>query len=294
MKQKTIFPKGEGGLSLKMKLLCCLFFLFPGGLRSLYPQEVFRTDFESQRSGSAYRLSNWENDGFKASWEDGLDTRSFIDSTQAVSGKKSLRITYPKDSVGPSGNGAQVSIVLPEQSDYYLSYWLRFSDNFSFQLGGKLPGLAAGELCSGGQVCDGTNGFTARFMWRRGGRIVLYLYHMDKKGQWGDDVPLVYPSGEDVSFERGKWYQITERVKANSADTAHDGEVDTWVNGIHVLLLKGIRFTSNGEGVNRFYFSTFHGGSTAEWAPAETCFLNVDDILISSDEKYFKMTPSSR
>ncbi len=277
-----------------MKLICCLLFLFLGDYYCLYPQEVFKTDFESQRPGSAYRLADWETDGFKALWEDGFDTRSLIDSSLSVSGKNSLRITYPKDSVGPSGNGAQVSIILPEQNEYYLSYRLRFSDNFSFQLGGKLPGLAAGDLCSGGQECDGTNGFTARFMWRRGGKIVLYLYHMDKKGKWGDDIPLVYPSGEDVAFERGKWYQITERVKINSKDTAFDGEVEAWVNGIQVLLHKGIRFTSNGEGVDRFYFSTFHGGSTAEWAPAETCFLNVDDILISPDEKYFKMIPSSR
>jgi len=277
-----------------MKLICCLLFLIFGELRCLYPQEVFKTDFESQRPGSAYPLANWETDGFKALWEDGFDTRSLIDSSLSVSGKNSLRITYPKDSVGPSGNGAQVSIILPEQNEYYLSYRLRFSDNFSFQLGGKLPGLAAGDLCSGGEVCDGTNGFTARFMWRRGGRIVLYLYHMDKKDKWGDDIPLVYPSGEDVAFQRGIWYQITERVKINSKDTSHDGEVEAWVNGSPVLFRKGLRFTSNGEGVDRFYFSTFHGGSTAEWAPAETCFLNVDDILISPDKKYFKMTPSSR
>jgi hypothetical protein len=277
-----------------MKNVLFLLIFFFGFSLGSYAQNVLGNDFEAAIPGSPYLLMNWVKDGFVATWDDGLDTRSLIDSTQSVSGKNSLRITYPKDSVGPSGNGAQVSIILPEQKEYYLSYRLRFSDNFSFQLGGKLPGLAAGDLCSGGQVCDGTNGFTARFMWRRGGKIVLYLYHMDKQGKWGDDDPLVYPSGEDVVFERGKWYQISERVRINSGDTTHDGEVEAWVNGIQVLLRKGIRFTSNGEGVDRFYFSTFHGGSTAEWAPEETCFLNIDDILISSDEKYFKMIPSSR
>jgi hypothetical protein len=260
----------------------------------IHAQDLLKNRFENGTPGSAYGLKSWEKDGFKATWEDGFDTRSLIDSGQAVSGKNSLRITYPRDSVGPSGNGAQMNIILPEKNEYYLSYWLRFSDHFSFQLGGKLPGLAGGDLCSGGQVCDGTNGFTARFMWRRGGKIVLYLYHMDKQGKWGDDDPLVYPSGEDVVFERGKWYRITERVKINSGSSVHDGEVEAWVNGIPVLLRKGIRFTSNGEGVDRFYFSTFHGGSSPEWAPSETCFLNIDDILISPDEKYFKITPPSR
>ncbi len=270
---------------LFLVLICILVF------DEIHSQNIFRNDFEAATPGLPYLLMNWEKDGFIATWEDGLDTRSFIDSTRAVSGENSLRITYPKDSVGPSGSGAQVNIILPDRDEYYLSYWLRFSDNFSFQLGGKLPGLAAGDLCSGGQVCDGTNGFTARFMWRRGGKIVLYLYHIDKKGMWGDDIPLVYPTGEDVTFRRGEWYQITERVRINSTNTTRDGEVEVWINGIRVLLHKGIRFTSNGEGVNRFYFSTFHGGNTPEWGPEETCHLNVDDILISEDKNYFRLTP---
>lgn len=271
-----------------MKNFLIQFLFFIAGSPCTFAQNVLKNDFESAIQGSPYLLQNWGKDGFAASWEDGFDTRSMIDQTHAVSGKNSLRITFPKDSVGPSGNGAQASIILPEKNEYYLSYWLRFSDNFSFQLGGKLPGLAAGGLCSGGQVCDGTNGFTARFMWRRGGKIVLYLYHMDKKGPWGDDIPLVYPSGEDVAFEQGKWYRITERVRINSANTNPDGEVEVWVNGIQVLLHKGIRFTSNGEGVNRFYFSTFHGGNTPEWGPEETCHLNVDDIFISADKNILK------
>jgi hypothetical protein len=135
-----------------------------------------------------------------------------VDDAFSVSGKKSLRITYPKDCSGPGENGVQVPIVLPARDQYYMSYWLRFSDNFSFRLGGKLPGLAAGAICSGGEVCDGTNGFTARFMWEAGGKVILYLYHMDKPGKWGDGTNLIYPSGDSVVFQRGKWYQIMERV----------------------------------------------------------------------------------
>ena len=166
----------------KILLLFIALFVYSSHSHS---QDLLKNDFEAAIPGSPYLLINWEQDGFIATWEDGIDTRSLIDSTQSVSGRNSLRISYPKDSVGPSGNGAQVNIILPERDEYYLSYRLRFSDNFSFQLGGKLPGLAAGDLCSGGQICDGTNGFTARFMWRGGGKIVLYLYHMDKKGKVG-------------------------------------------------------------------------------------------------------------
>jgi len=256
----------------------------------LKAQRPFSTDFESQPKGTPYSLNIWKSDGFVTDpWDNGMKERSMVDDSFAVSGNKSLRITYTKGGVGPMETGAQVPIVLPGRDQYYLSYRLRFSDNFSFQLGGKLPGLAAGGLCSGGEGCNGTNGFTARFMWVKGGKIILYLYHMDKNDKWGDGGNLIYPSGDAVQFKRGKWYQITQRVKINSLADSHDGEVEVWVDGLPVLLRKGIRFTSNGEKVDRFYFSTFHGGNTSDWSPDQTCYIWFDDIKISENRKDFEI-----
>jgi len=258
-------------------------------------QKPISTNFESQPKGAAYSLGVWKADGFiTESWDNGMNSRSMVDDSVSVSGKKSLRITYPKGFSGPDGNGAQVSVILPGRDQYYMSYWLRFSDNFSFRLGGKLPGLAAGDLCSGGQVCNGTNGFTARFMWETDGKVISYLYHMDKSGKWGDDSALIFPSGNQVIFERGKWYQVMERVKINSSGSVHDGEVEVWINGLPVLLRKGIRFTSNGEKVDRFYFSTFHGGSGPDWAPTNTCYIWFDDIIVSENKKDVEMSPELR
>ena len=263
-----------------LHIVSLLLFLSPAMLRG---QKVFSTGFENNPGGTAYTLPVWVADGFLTdNWDNGMSTRSMIDTTVAAVGRKSLRITYPAGFSGPKGNGAQVSLILPGKDQYYMSYWLRFDPNFCFKLGGKLPGLAAGKLCSGGQICDGTNGFTARFMWHADGKAILYLYHMDRKSQWGEDSPLVYPSGEQVAFERGKWYHMMERVKINSSASRYDGEVEVWVNGKHVLLRKGLRFTSNGEKVDRFYFSTFHGGSGPDWAPTETCYIWFDDLAIST------------
>jgi hypothetical protein len=252
----------------------------------LCAQKAIFTDFESRPQGTAYSLENWKTDGFITdSWENGMTTRSIVDDSFSVSGKQSLRITYTKGGSGPQETGAQVSLVLPGRDQYYMSYWLRFSNHFSFRSGGKLPGLAAGKLCSGGETCDGTNGFTARFMWETNGKAILYLYHMDKPGKWGDGSPLIFPSGERVTFEKGKWYHVMERVKINSSANNYDGEVEVWINGQPVLLRKGVRFTSNGEKVDRFYFSTFHGGSGPDWAPIETCHTWFDDIIISENKK---------
>jgi len=213
-----------------MKLIYSLtlfFILFPF---FLFAQKKFSTSFETCPGGQPFVIAEWEKAGFTTdNWDNGLETRTIADTTNAASGEKALRVTYPVNFSGPGGNGAQVSLVLPDKDQYYMSYKLMFNPDFSFRLGGKLPGLAAGKLCSGGQNCDGTNGFTARFMWRRDGKIVLYLYHMNRRGKWGDDFPLIYPSGKPVVFVPGKWYQITERVKVNSAADKYDGEVEVWV-----------------------------------------------------------------
>jgi len=247
------------------------------------------TDFESQPKGTAYTAAHWQSDGFiPGSFNEGLETRTMIDDSVAKSGKKSLRISYPKDHFGTEQTGCQIPLQFTPANQMYMSYWIMFSENFSWgskNEGGKLPGLAGGKRCSGGETCDGTNGFTARFMWRSDGKIVLYLYHMDKPSKYGEDIDLVYPSGEKVVFKKGTWYQLMERVKINSSPPSHDGEVEVWVNGQVVLLKSNLRFTTNGDKVDNLYISTFHGGHDAEWSPTTTCYTWIDDLHISPNKK---------
>ena len=254
-----------------------------------YAQVFYATDFESQAVGVAYTRPVWQADGFQtATWDNGLATRTSIDNSTSVSGTKSLRVTYPAGEFGTNGTGCQIPLQFTPQDEVYMSYWLKFSDNFSWGTtseGGKLPGFAGGGRCSGCSHCDGTNGFSARLMWRQGGRAVLYLYHMDKANNCGDDIQLVYPWGDNVVFEKGKWYHVMQRVKINTdgSASAYDGEVELWVNGYQVLSISGYRFTANGDKVDNLYFSTFHGGASTAWAPTETCYTWFDDIRISSN-----------
>ena len=255
----------------------------------LSAEMISSTRFESSEAGKPFLLEAWQKERFSTgTWDNGLKDRTIIDTTYSVSGRKSLRIEYPKGGVGPSETGAQVELKFPSRDVAYMSYWMRFSDNFSFGTsseGGKLPGLCGGNNCSGGDNCDGTNGFSARFMWRAGGQIVLYLYHMDKPEKYGEDHPLKYADGSNVIFERGSWHHIEERVKINSAGDVYDGEVQAWVDGKEVLSLKGLRFTNNGDKVDKLYISTFHGGNDETWAPTETCHIWFDDIRIGTSRE---------
>jgi hypothetical protein len=177
--------------------------------------------------------------------------------------------------------------MLPPRDEYFASYSFRFSENFSWgntHQGGKLPGICAGQMCvntSTGFICDGTTGFYSLFMWREGGKAVLYLLNVDKRSAWGDDYDLVYPDGKKVVFEKGKWVRLTERVKLNTGPDKYDGVIQVWIDGKQVLLLDKVRFVTDGDKIDTFLFVTFHGGNDNLWAPVENCYSWFDDLKIS-------------
>jgi hypothetical protein len=245
-------------------------------------ETLYQTDFESFTANQEFGMQDWINAGFNLSWVQGFNQgRAHIDSSVSGSGNNSLRIEYPANSFGPSDNGAQAPLTFTPRQEMYVSYMLRFSENFEWggsNEGGKLPGLSGGDNCSGGETCDGNNGFSARLMWRPAGKAVLYLYHMDKPGTYGEDINLETSDGI-VYFQRGIWYTITERVRINSPDKA-DGFVQIWVNGKGALNVQGIRFVTNSDLVDNFYFSTFHGGNSIDWAPPVDCSVNFDHIRL--------------
>lgn len=256
--------------------------------------QYYHTDFESQPVGTAYTRPYWQADGFRtATWDQGLETRTMIDNSTSVSGTKSLRVTYPKNTFGPDINGFQLPLLVDPVDELYMSYWIRFSENFTWgttNYGGKVPGIAGGDNCSGGEYCIGTNGFSCRFMWRTGGKIGLYLYDMTKECFYGEDHELLHANGSNVYFVPGQWLHIAERVKINSSSTSSDGEIEVWVNGEQVLFLKNRKFVTNGDKCDKLYLSSFHGGDDDTWCPKETCYIWYDDIKISTKKSDVEFT----
>jgi len=244
------------------------------------------TGFEAMADETVFTQALWTSQGFTVPWVNGFNVnRGHIDNAFAKFGTNSLRIDYPINTFGPTNSGAQAPLMVTPANQYYISYWVRFSDNFSWgnsNQGGKLPGLAGGGRCSGCATCTGLNGFSARLMWRPGGLLVLYLYHLDKVNPpCGDNIPLVV-GGSNYYITKGVWFNVIERVKVNTG-TNHDGEVEIWINGQPALLKTGIQFVSNGDKVDALYFSTFHGGNDATWAPTVSCKTWFDDIKISTN-----------
>jgi hypothetical protein len=186
-------------------------------------------------------------------------------------------MSYPRGAVGPSEGGGQFEVTLPPARELWLSYFVKFGEGFDFRLGGKLPGLTSGgDTFTGGNKPTRGEGWSARFMWRKNGEAVVYLYHVEMPGKWGEDLPL-----GGFHFETGKWHRITEHIRVNAADQA-DGILEAWIDGRKLLSRSDVRFRIGEQGlIDSLYFSTFHGGNTAEWGPEVDCVAFFDEFVVS-------------
>ncbi|WP_157979009.1 carbohydrate-binding protein [Nocardia aurea] len=268
-----------------------LLLTFIGGTAGAAHADPRVNTFERPARGSAYDLSQWAQDGWSAPWEQGMSTRSWIDGYNFHhTGGQSLRVFYPKGKIGPADSGAQAPLRLTPGREYYLSYWVRFSGDFSWgttEFAGKVGiGLAGGKSCSGGQVCDGYNGFSSRMIWRSGGKAAIYYYHMGHEGQFGDFVDLKDASGHLLYWPRGKWVKVVQRLKVNTVTGSNanpDGEIDIWYNGVQAATIRNLRFVRNSDLVDRAYFSSFHGGDRPTFAPTNDSYIWYDDLKVSTN-----------
>ncbi|TVS20950.1 MAG: hypothetical protein EA424_01385 [Planctomycetaceae bacterium] len=187
--------------------------------------------------------------------------------------KRSLRIAYPEDSVGPGQGGGQFRVQLPPREEYFLSYRVKFEEDFDFRLGGKLPGLCGGRANTGGNRPTG-DGWSARYMWGREGHLRVYLYHMNQRSKYGDSLSL------NVHAVPGEWHQLTQRIKVNHPERS-DGELQVWFDGQQVLFRDDIQYRNiDNAQVDTFYFSTFHGGNSDQWAPQHDSYARFDAFRI--------------
>jgi hypothetical protein len=245
--------------------------------------------FERPPAGSAYPLTQWAADGWRAPWDEGMATRTSVDGSVARSGSRSLRVLYPAGKIGPADSGAQAPFAVPSGREYYLSQWVRFSSDYSWgttEFAGKVGlGLAGGAACSGGQVCTGDNGFSSRMIWLSNARAGIYYYHMGHSGQYGDFVVLK-DNGADIKYPRGQWINLVQRLKVNTvtAGVANpDGEIEVWFNGKSAALVTGLRFVRNNDLVDKAYFSSFFGGATQTFAPKNDSYIWYDDLKVSTN-----------
>lgn len=220
--------------------------------------------------------------GFAPGWDTGLSydfgqaNASVVDAPGTTYGK-ALRATYPAGSRDPAspivgGCGWRTGSVNADVA--CLRYKVRFSAGFDFNLGGKLPGLYGGAGNTGGNIPNGVDGWSTRFMFQPTGRLIVYAY-LPTSVTWGTAFPV---SG--ATMVPGQWHAIEQATRLNTPGVA-DGEIVVRFDGVHMLHVSGLRFRDiDALMVDGVLFSTFFGGDTAEWNSPQDQYAEFADFEI--------------
>lgn len=243
---------------------------------------LFSVDFDDTPLGT-YSQSEYASEWPEADWTSGLEAGRGTIVETPDGGGRALEVLYPADTFGPGDQGVQWLISFDDSyEELYLRYRVRFQSEFEFVKGGKLPGLVGGEGNTGGEVPDGTDGWSARLMWRRMGEVVDYVYHPDQSGTYGEDFAWKL-DGREVQFEPGTWHTLQLRVVMNTPG-ASDGRLQGWFDGRLALDVSGMQFRDVPDfAVDGFYFSTFFGGGDQSWAPSSDMHIYFDEIVVATE-----------
>ena len=196
-----------------------------------------------------------------------------------------LRVRYPANSASPmvarkTGapvGGAQffADLGMQPQNALRLSYYLRFSKDFNFVKGGKLPGLFGGTATDGREIPDGTNGFSTRYMWRKNGDGEVYAY-LPTSSEHGTSI-----GRGNWRFKPGTWHHVEQEVILNQPGKK-DGRIRVWVDGKQVLAEDKVTFRSTDKlKIEGIFFSTFFGGGTPAWATPKDVYVDFADFSVS-------------
>jgi len=210
---------------------------------------------------------------------------------EGVNGSKALKAVYEGYDQGSRRLVIRVPIgrALKEAT---LCYDVKFADDFLFVRGGKLHGLGPDKPVTGGRPMR-PDGWSARAMFHKNGRLSSYIYCQNKKGKYGQSV-----MADGFSFRKGRYYAVSLHVKVNDPGRAN-GFMHIYVDGEQLIRHDGVEYRAVGGDntlITHYLFSTFHGGHTPSWAPKdkEGKYISVqaffDNITIFSG-RHIRMRP---
>lgn len=245
---------------------------------------------------NGFQESNWQTLwGVQSQGSWGMQENAQVISDPSRQFAKVLRVKYPAGSASPNASrqegaplgGAQFysKLGMTPQDSLRLSYYARFSENFDFVKGGKLPGFFGGTAVSGGNTPDGTNGFSTRFMWRRNADGEVYAY-LPTSTEYGTSI-----GRGNWRFKPGVWHHIEQEVILNQPGKA-DGKIRVWLGGQLVLDQGGLTFrTTDALKIEGIFFSTFFGGDDTSWATPKDVHIDFTNFKVSQASAVTSTSP---
>ena len=226
-------------------------------------------------------VAQWKTDWPGCEWADGVKEGRL--SVVDRGGNKLFHVDYTIGEIGPEKGGIGWRYPIGNCEVAQMIYTVRFSKDFDWVKGGKLPGLCGGPLnVSGGKPANGTNGFSARLMWRAEGRGEAYVYHKNQGGNYGDS--FAFPA--DFRFSTEIDIRVRMRVEMNTPGYKN-GKLYVWIatRGAESEQLMVSRTnmewrTVDTFGIDAVYFETFYGGGDKTWAPSRACWTEFGEIEV--------------
>jgi len=205
------------------------------GLAAKYPG-----DQGLGKDPAVIHFSDYEDESWKEGWTcSNWDLYSLTDEPGIVfAGRSSLQKRGPK-----GGNGASLTHDLKEPVDVlYHRVYARFKSGGANTRFIGISGVAAGmpqwkAMGSAGVRPTELPYFCATLTTRKDNPLapMWYPYHIDQKGQWGDNWPI------DVVFPADKWFCLEMMVAMNTPGR-RDGELRLWVDGRPVYAKTDMRW----------------------------------------------------
>lgn len=186
-----------------------------------------------------------------------------ITAGEGVHGGNALKATY---SGYEQGSRRMVQrFPLPQQLDEMtLCYDVRFEEGFQFVRGGKLHGFGPESAVTGGNPMTPA-GWSARVNFSEGGGVRTYLYTQDQPGRYGAG-----KKNKDFRFGENRYHAVSLHVKLNDSPKESNGFARIYVDGQLIISHDEVRFRDSDAPeslISQFLFSTFHGGSSPDYAP---------------------------
>lgn len=246
----------------------------PSRIRQGAEQRV-SIDFKRWQAGQAYTAEMAKADFAPViTGEPQLARRHNI----SIDADKSLSFKQEAGKVAATGGGGQILIPIKPSTQYTLEYKVQFdgAGDYEWTWGGKLPGVGGGKTYFGGIPATAGDGFSARFMFGRGGRIFAYVYHKDMPGKYGDPLGILMLR----AFTSSRWHTVRAFYKVNTG-VHYDGIFRAWVDGNLVGEKTNLRYSTNGSLIDMLHLALFHGGQEPEYEPSKDQLIKISDIALS-------------
>ena len=145
---------------------------------------------------------------------------------------------------------------------------------------------------------DTNPGFSNRMMWRSqsaagessgeatapvgSANLVSYTHHPGLNSGAQDDFKWtdVVNSGAWLQPTTGTWHTVTHQVVLDTPGS-DDGVIRGYWDGT-LMSEETLGLTDDSYGIDQFYFSTFYGGNTSNWAPDTNHRFYFDNVEIST------------